>query len=134
MGNRRFPEDHPLRFLHAQLPHGADAWGTFDLHELTDDELWCLGLDELTDEELRAQGASIAEVHLTLAQWQCLAGHQMCHDDVVYEGHWEQHPWKPNWWVQTDRGKQMPCLALRLSDDDVATIHRELGIPPQDLE
>jgi hypothetical protein len=96
MGNRRFPEDHPMRFLHAQIPHGPDVWWTFDLHELTDDEIWGLGFDELSDAELRAQGAEIAEVHLTLEQWRCLARHRLDVDGEIYEGLWVWHPLNPH--------------------------------------
>jgi hypothetical protein len=133
MGNRRFPEDHPMRFLHAQIPHGPDVWWTFDLHELTDDEIWGLGFDELSDAELRAQGAEIAEVHLTLEQWRCLARHRLDVDGEIYEGLWVWHPLNPHWLVQTERGQQMPCLAFRLPPDDVATLRREMGLPTEDL-
>jgi hypothetical protein len=134
MSNRRFPEHHPLRFLHAQLPYGPDCWATFDLHDLTDDEIWRLGLGEISDAELRAQGAETAEVHLTLEQWRCLARHMLNIDDELYEGLLVWHPLDSQRLIQTERGARMPCLAFRLPDGDVATLHRELGISDEDVE
>jgi hypothetical protein len=134
MGNKRFPADHPLRLLKAQLPHDPDWWATFDLHDLTDDEIWLLGLDELSDAELRAQGAQTAEVHLTLEQWRCLARHELNVDDELYEGLYVRHLLDSHILIETERRKRMPCLAFRLQDDDVRTLHRELGLLDGNVE
>jgi hypothetical protein len=117
MGNRRFPADHPLRFLEAQLPYGGDCWSTFDLHQLTDDDVWCLGFDELTDAALLALADDMQEVHLTAEQYRCLSRHELSLEQGEALGLWTPNPWRPGVWMQTTRGAQMPCVALRLSDE-----------------
>jgi hypothetical protein len=133
MSNRRFPADHALRFLEAQLPYGWDWWAWFDLAALTDEEVWCLGLDELSDADLRAQSDELAEVPLTLEQWRCLARHELTIEDELNEGLSVQDPRDAQRLIPTQRANRMPWLALRLSDADVATLHREMGLPDENV-